>query len=136
MPIKTYNGSCLCGAIKFEAGIDFDQDTGRCNCTSCWKLRLWYIRVQPENFRLLSGEDSITDYVHKSPSHQQLFCKTCGVHAFHKLNKPQLGEFVSVLITSLDDVDVEEVAGFKIKYQDGRNNSWWNEPSDSYKKLL
>jgi len=95
------------------------------------KLRNWFIRVKPEKFRLLTSEDAITDYVHKSPSHHQLFCKTCGVHAFHKLNKPEIGgEFVSILVASLDNVEPEEFAGFKVRYYDGKNNNWMNEPKE------
>jgi hypothetical protein len=92
------------------------------------------VRVKPENFRLLTGEDAITDYVHKSDFHHQLFCKVCGVHTFHKLNIPQFGgEFFSVSIASLD-VEPEEVAGLKINYLDGRNDNWRNEPKE--KQLL
>jgi len=132
MTTKNYHGNCICGSIKFEADIESLEESGRCNCTTCWKLRLWYIRVKPENFRLLTSEDVLTDYVYKSDTNHKLFCKTCGVHAFGKINKPGIGTFVGINVACLDDLSPEEFSEFKIKYMDGRNNQWWLEPKERH----
>ena len=98
------------------------------------KLRFWYIRVKPQNFQLLSpSEDqlpeAVTDFVLKNPNHHQLFCKTCGVHAFHKMNIPQFGgEFYSVNVGCFDGLEGDDWKEFKIRYLDGRNDSYMKEP--------
>lgn len=87
--LKTYTGSCHCGAVRFEADLDISTGTGKCNCTICTKMRLWSVNALPDAFRLLAGEDDLTDYRGRgnSVAHHQ-FCRHCGIRAFEWVDMP------------------------------------------------
>lgn len=128
---KTYHGSCHCGAVKFEADIDFSQGTGKCNCSICTKTRNWSAMVKPDEFRLLTGEDALSDYQFGSKQAHSLFCKTCGVRCFERGYVEQIGgHYVSIKVASLDDVDPALLAESPVRYANGRDNLWWEEPKE------
>jgi hypothetical protein len=129
---KTYHGSCHCGAVKFEADFDLAQGTNKCNCTICTKTRNWNVIVKPEAFRLISGEQSLSDYQFGGKQGHHLFCRTCGVRTFERGYVEQIGgHFVSIKIGSLDNVDPAELAEAPVRYSNGRDNAWWESPKET-----
>lgn len=132
MTMKRHTGGCHCGKVRFEAELDLSAGTTKCNCSICTKARLWSVRVEPENFRLLSGESDLTDYQFNSKSCHHLFCKHCGVRAFEWADIPQAGgKYYSVLPTCLDDLDVDTLVKGPARYCDGLNDNWWSPPAET-----
>jgi hypothetical protein len=113
---KTYQGSCHCGAVRFEAGIDLSQGTFKCNCSICFKSRAWLAAVPASDFRSISGEDKLHDYQFGRKSIQHVFCSTCGVRAYSHGTDAKGNKSFAVRVNCLDDVDPQELIAAPVKY--------------------
>nr|WP_315240073.1 GFA family protein [uncultured Albidiferax sp.] len=122
--LKTYQGSCHCGAVQFEADLDLTQNTYRCNCSICSRTRFWPAVAREEGFRLLAGEADLTQYLFNTRKNQHYFCKHCGVRAFGIGTETPIGKMYGVNLGCLAGVSDAELAALPIQYVDGRSGDW------------
>ena len=122
MTLKTYTGSCHCGAVRFEAEIDLTQPTYRCNCTICARTRFWAAIVAPDQFRLLHGAGDLTEYRFNTRRNEHHFCRYCGVRPFGIGTTPDGTRIYGVNLGCLEDATVKELANAPIVYVDGRHD--------------
>lgn len=76
------NGSCLCGAVRFEVQAPFTRMV-HCHCTRCRKAtgtgHATNLIAPPAQFTWLSGEEILTHYdLPTAKSFSKWFCKNCG----------------------------------------------------------
>jgi hypothetical protein len=129
MAVKNYAGSCHCGDVKFEADIDLEAGTGKCNCSICKKSRAWGVNIKPAQFRLLTSRDKLSDYQFGSMQGHNMFCKRCGVRTFSEGDVPEIGgAFVSINIATLDNISDEALAALPVSFANGRDNDWMHAP--------
>lgn len=128
--MKTYHGSCHCGAVTFAADIDLARGTLRCNCSLCAKTRFWPAIVEPGAFRLLSGAADLTLYQFGRKVDGHPFCRHCGVRSFGSGVSPRWGAFYAVNLSCLDDAAPAELSGAPVTYVDGRNDNWHAAPAE------
>jgi hypothetical protein len=132
--MKTFHGSCTCGAIKFEADIDLASGTTRCNCSFCKKARLWFAMAKQGAVRVTAGAEHLHDFQRKPASKPEpylhfYFCDRCGVRPFSAGGGDlKSAEFYAVNLGALDDASDDELAAAPIKYADGAHDNWKGEP--------
>jgi hypothetical protein len=133
MSLETHTGSCHCGAIRFEAELDLDEGSNRCNCSYCAKVRVWFAFAKGANrFRLVDGAGA-TEYRWVPPGASEshltfTFCRVCGVRTFARGELASLGgTFHAVSVPTLD-LSPERRAAIPIRYVNGRDGRYEEAP--------
>ncbi len=116
--IKTRTGGCHCGAVRYEVTMSLEQ-TVSCNCSICTKAGFLLGFVPADQFKLVSGEDSLRDYQFNKKRAHHVFCTTCGIRSFSHGMSPDGKDMRVINLRCLDDIDLESLNPRKI---DGR--SW------------
>lgn len=82
--MASLQGSCLCGAVRFEVTEPF-ASVSACHCTSCKKISggtgTVSGRARTETIRILSGEEVLRTY-QPAEGLAKTFCSSCGSNLF------------------------------------------------------
>lgn len=112
-----HTGGCHCGKVKFEVEMKLENAIS-CNCSICMKRGSLLDFVPETSFKLLSGENNLSDYLFNKMMIHHLFCKTCGILSFGKGVGPDGTKMVAINLRCIDGVDISKL---KIQEYDGRS---------------
>ena len=115
--MKTYTGGCHCKKVQFEVEMEL---TGvmSCNCSICSK-RGWLLTFVPTSaFKLIEGNDELTDYQFNKKNVHHLFCSTCGTASFGRGSDDKGNEMIAVNVRCLDTIDLSVLP---VTPYDGKN---------------
>ncbi len=109
-------GGCHCGRVGIEAFAPADLDVLECNCSMCDRSSYLHLIVTADQFRLVSGEDSLTEYRFGTGAARHRFCRHCGVKSFYVPRSHPDGYSVNARC-----LDPARIASMRIRPFDGRH---------------
>lgn len=115
--MQTHKGSCHCGEVKYEIQADI-KVAMECNCSICSMKGTMLSFVTPDQFKLLSGENSLTNYKFHRKVNHHTFCKHCGVTPFLSVQDPKGRELKAINVRTLEGLELKTL---EIKQVDGRS---------------
>ena len=133
MSLQTYTGSCHCGAIRYEAELDLDEGSNRCNCSYCAKARAWFALAKgASRFRLLHAA-GVTEYRWTPPEDTEphltfTFCRSCGIRTFARGELEALGGTFHAINVPTLDLSPEQFAAIPVRYINGRDRRYDEAP--------
>jgi hypothetical protein len=114
---QTYTGGCHCGDVRFEVTAALES-VATCNCSICSKTGSVMAFAPAEHFKLLAGEDSLTDYQFAKMKVHHVFCKRCGIRSFNHGTGGDGKAMYVVNVRCLDGIDYD---GLPVKKYDGKS---------------
>jgi hypothetical protein len=125
----TLNGSCHCGAVKFNVTLTEGLASARrCTCSICRMRGAVAVTSTPDAFRITQGEDKLATYRFNTNTAEHHFCSVCGIYTHHKRrsNPNELGVNVACL-EGVSPFDFREV-----KVHDGQRHPADNPEHKTY----
>lgn len=106
--LKHYEGSCQCGAVRYEVDLDIGH-TITCNCSRCQRMGFVLAFTPQDKFQLKSGEAELTEYLFNRKLIRHLFCRICGVESFAYGKMPDGTATVAINVNCLSGVNPREL---------------------------
>ncbi|MDH5409471.1 MAG: GFA family protein [Gammaproteobacteria bacterium] len=116
--MKTYQGSCHCGAVKFSIDCKPINKGLRCTCSICRRkgTLMSSEALDKDQIRITANPEDIGLYQFDSKKAHHYFCKHCGIYTHHETARYP-GKY-RVNLGCIDEVDT-----FALDFDvfDGRN---------------
>lgn len=114
-----YKGSCHCGKVTYEVGLDLSQPVISCNCSMCGRSGTLLSFAPAEQFTLKTGEESLRDYQFNKHVIHHTFCSVCGIKPFARGQNPDGTPVVAINVRCLEGVALGDLA---IHEYDGKSS--------------
>lgn len=101
-----YRGSCLCGAIQFEADA-LEREAAHCHCSMCRKFHgapfATFGSIKRQNFRWTTGERELKTWRSADANKtERSFCRHCG-SSLTFFSPRASGECIEMALAAFDD---------------------------------
>lgn len=116
--VAKHTGRCHCGKIRYEVELDLSAPVIACNCSMCGRAGTLLMFVPETQFKLLSGEEALTDYQFNHHVIHHYFCSTCGIKPFAAGVGKDGTATRAINVRCLDGVDLDVLS---VKKVDGKS---------------
>jgi len=83
----TLTGGCVCGGVRFEVTAPLES-AGWCHCTRCQRRTGVHAsasaRTAPGSFRIVLGDDLVSEFAPPGGGFVKAFCSVCGGHLYSR----------------------------------------------------
>ena len=110
--LTTHRGGCHCRRVRFEVDAPPRLEVLDCNCSLCRMTGFLHLIVPASRFRLISGDEALTEYRFNTGTARHLFCSHCGVKAFYVPRSHPDGWSVNVRCLDPDTVAGTHITPF------------------------
>ena len=104
-----YQGSCHCGATRYELEADPVTEVIECNCSHCQRKGLLLSFHPQTQLRIHSGEAKLTQYFFNKHVVQHMFCPVCGCEPFAYGQEPEGYAVAAINVRCLENIDLDEL---------------------------
>jgi hypothetical protein len=112
----SFEGSCHCGKVAFRVEAAAPTIAMSCNCSHCRRKGFLLAFFPADQFTLLRGEDSLTDYLFYKHNITHRFCRECGVQPFAEGKMPDGSPTRAVNLRCVEAIDPD---GLELQKVDG-----------------
>jgi hypothetical protein len=123
----THHGGCHCGRVRFEVDAPAVITVQDCNCSLCAMSGFLHLIVPESQFRLISGQEFLSEYSFNTGVAKHRFCKVCGVKSFYIPRSNPDGVDVNVRCLQSGSINEMQIEAF-----DGQN---WEQNAEALRHL-